>query len=98
MDGPIRRSLLLALKCKEHIKTKKRREKTTPVLLILMKFETATQIYVQDSYIEFYENPSKGSRVVTCGQTDSYEVNRRFLKMFVVNTPRTVFHPTGCGL
>jgi hypothetical protein len=37
---------------------------------ILMKTETATQIYVKDSHIKFDKNPFSGSRDVTCRQTD----------------------------
>jgi len=35
-----------------------------------MKFEFSQQIFEQYLDIKFHENPSSGSRVVTCGQTD----------------------------
>jgi len=38
--------------------------------LILMKLEFSGQIFKKSSNIKFHENPSSGSRVVLCGQTD----------------------------
>jgi hypothetical protein len=35
-----------------------------------MKFEFSGQIFEKSSNIEFHENPSSGSRVIPCGQTD----------------------------
>jgi hypothetical protein len=37
---------------------------------ILFKLELFRQILEKSSIIEFLENPSGGSRVVPCGQTD----------------------------
>jgi hypothetical protein len=37
---------------------------------ILMKLEFSRQILEIYSNIKFHENPSSGSRVVACGQTD----------------------------
>jgi hypothetical protein len=37
---------------------------------ILMKFEFYRQIFEKVSNINFHQNPSSGSRVVPCGQTD----------------------------
>jgi hypothetical protein len=37
---------------------------------MLMKFEFSRQIFEKVSNIKFYQNPSSGSRVVPCGQTD----------------------------
>ena len=36
---------------------------------ILMKFEFSQQIFEKSLNIKFYQNPSSGSLVVTCGQT-----------------------------
>jgi hypothetical protein len=42
-----------------------------PVILdILMKFEFSQQIFEKSLNIKFYENPSSGSGIVPCGQTD----------------------------
>jgi hypothetical protein len=35
-----------------------------------MKLEFSQHIFEKSSNIEFHENPSNGSRVVPCGQTD----------------------------
>ena len=35
-----------------------------------MKVEFSRQIFEKVSYIKFHQNPSIGSRVVSCGQTD----------------------------
>jgi hypothetical protein len=37
---------------------------------ILMKIEFSSQIFEKYSNIEFHENPSRGSWIVACGQTD----------------------------
>jgi len=37
---------------------------------ILMKLEFSQQTFEKYSNIKFHENPSSGSRVVTCGQAD----------------------------
>jgi hypothetical protein len=39
-------------------------------LIILMILEFSRQIFEKVSSIKFHENPSSGSRVVPCGQTD----------------------------
>jgi len=43
-----------------------------------MKHEFSLQIFEKYSDISLQENPSSGSRVVPCGQTDRYETNSRF--------------------
>jgi hypothetical protein len=43
---------------------------------ILMKLQFSRQIFSKHSNIKFHENPSNGSRVVPCGQTDG-QVERR---------------------
>ena len=48
-----------------------------------MKFEYSWDIFERYSNIKFHENPSPGSRVVPCGQTDGRtdgndEANSRF--------------------
>jgi len=35
-----------------------------------MKLELSQQIFEKYSYIKFHENPSSGSRHVSCGQTN----------------------------
>jgi hypothetical protein len=46
---------------------------------ILMKLEFSSQICEKYSNIKFQENPSSGSRVVSCGQMDRHDkVNSRF--------------------
>jgi len=37
---------------------------------ILMKLEFSRQLFEKNSNIKIHENPSSGSRVVPCGQTD----------------------------
>ena len=37
---------------------------------ILMEIEFSRQIFQKHTNIKFHENPSSGSRVVACGQTD----------------------------
>jgi len=50
-----------------------------PFLPILMKREFSRQIFEKYSNIKFREYPSRGSRVVPCGQTDRHdEANGRF--------------------
>jgi hypothetical protein len=39
-----------------------------------MKYEFSRQIFEKVSNIKFYQNPSSGSRVVACGQTDMTEL------------------------
>ena len=43
---------------------------TLPVLNVLMKLEFSRHIFEAYSRIKFLLNPSRGSRVVPCGQTD----------------------------
>ena len=40
---------------------------------ILMKLEFSRQIFDKYSSIEFHENPSIGSGVVSCGRTDRHD-------------------------
>jgi hypothetical protein len=42
-----------------------------------MKFEFSRQIFEKCSTTNFHQNPSNGSRVVPCGQTDGHEANSR---------------------
>jgi hypothetical protein len=44
----------------------------------LMKLDFSLQIFEKNLSINFRENPSNGSRVVPCGQTDGHDVNDRF--------------------
>jgi len=37
---------------------------------ILMKLEFSGQFFEKHTNLKFHENPSSGSRVVSCGQTD----------------------------
>ena len=54
---------------------------------ILMKLEFSRQIFEKYSSIKFYENPSSGRRVVTCGRTDrqkqivAFEILRTRIKI-----------------
>jgi len=43
-----------------------------------MKLEFSPQIFEKYSDISLQKNPSTGSRVVPCGQTDRHEPNSRF--------------------
>jgi len=46
---------------------------------ILIKLVFSRQIFEKSSNIKFHKNPSSGSRVVPCGQTDGHdEANNRF--------------------
>ena len=42
---------------------------------ILMKLESSLQVLEIYSNIKFHKNPSSGSRVVACGQTDEHITN-----------------------
>ena len=42
------------------------------------KIEFTPNIFAKYSNIKFHENPSSGSRDVSCGQTDSYVENSNF--------------------
>jgi len=62
-----------------------------------MKLEFSGQIFEEYSNIKFHENPSIGSQVVPCGQTDGQtdtqmdrydEANTQFLQF--VNVPKKV--------
>jgi hypothetical protein len=57
-----------------------------------MKLEFSRQIFEQTSNIKFYENPSIGSRVVPCGQTDRHdEANSRFFTILRTRLKVTKF-------
>jgi len=43
-----------------------------------MELDFHRHIFEKYSNIKFHENPSSGSRVVPCGQTDYDEANSRF--------------------
>jgi len=45
---------------------------------MLMDLEYSRQIFEKDSNIKFHENPSSGSRVVPCGQTDIMKLTVAF--------------------
>jgi len=48
-------------------------------LSILIKLEFSRHIFEKYSNVKFNENPSNGSRVVSCGRTDRHgEANSRF--------------------
>ena len=49
---------------------------------ILMKLVFPRQIFEKDSYIKFHENPSRGSRVVPCGQTDRHTDTTKLIVSF----------------
>ena len=46
---------------------------------ILMKLELSRQLFGYSSYTKFNDNPSSGSRVILCGQTDMTELIVAFL-------------------
>jgi hypothetical protein len=62
------------------------KKKTSSSLSIVMKIETATQIYIKDSNIKCYGNLS--TWVVTCRQTNGDEVNSCILQHLIVNAPK----------
>jgi hypothetical protein len=43
-----------------------------------MELEFFRQIFEKSLNIKFNQNPSSGSRVASCGQTDGHETNGRF--------------------
>ena len=47
-----------------------------------MKMEFSQQNFEKDSYINFNENPSSGSRVVLCGQKDRQTDMTKFTVAF----------------
>jgi hypothetical protein len=50
----------------------------------LMKLEFSRQIFEKYSSIKFHENPSSGSKVVACGQTDGRTYGQTDLMMLIV--------------
>jgi len=50
-----------------------------------MKLEFYTQIFEKYSNIKFHENPSIGSRVVPCGQTDRHDEANSWVSQFCEN-------------
>ena len=60
---------------------------------ILMKLECSRQIFEKYSNIKFNENPSSGSRVVPCGQTDKrIDVTKIIIPLRdFANVPKNVF-------
>jgi len=42
-------------------------------ILIKLEFSRQKDIFEKYSNIKFYENPSSGSRVVSCGRTDRHD-------------------------
>ena len=52
----------------------------------LMNFEFSQQIFENISNIKFHQNPSNGSRVVPCGQTDMTKLTVAFRN--VANAPK----------
>ena len=63
---------------------------------ILMRFELSRQSFIKCSNIKFQENPSSGSRVVPCGQTDRYvEANIDFLN-FTNAAKKSLFFSNWC--
>ena len=55
-----------------------------------MKLEYSQQIFEKYSNIKFHENPSSGSRVVQCGQTDGQENRTKLTVAFqnFTNAPK----------
>ena len=51
---------------------------------ILTKLEFSRQIFEKSSNIKFHENPSSGSRVVPCGQTDRRTDGRTDMTKLIV--------------
>jgi hypothetical protein len=48
-----------------------------------MKLEFSRQIFGKTLNMKFHQNPSSGSRVVPCGQTDGHdEANSRFSQFY----------------
>jgi hypothetical protein len=52
-----------------------------------MKFKFSRQIFEEVPNTKFHQNPSSGSRVVACGQTDMAKLINSFRN--VVNTPKS---------
>jgi len=59
---------------------------------ILMKLEFSRQIFEIFSNIIFHENPSSGSRVVPCGQTDARTDMTKLIVVFrnFVKSPKMI--------
>jgi hypothetical protein len=48
-----------------------------------MKLEFSRHIFEKYSNIKFHENPSSGSRIIPCGQTDGHdEADNRFSEIY----------------
>jgi hypothetical protein len=50
--------------------------------VILIKIDFSGQIFEKQSTNKFHENPSSGSRVVPCGQTDGWTDMRKLIVAF----------------
>jgi len=62
-----------------------------------MKLEYYWQILNKQTNAKFSENPSSGSRVVPCGQTDGHENNSSFFCKFA-KSPKKISYCIGeCG-
>jgi hypothetical protein len=55
-----------------------------------MKLEFSRQIFEKSSNIRFHQNPSSGSRVVPCAQTDMRKLNVAFRNF--ANAPKNTRH------
>jgi len=54
-----------------------------------MNLECSREIFEKHSNIKFNENPSSGSRVVSCGQTDMMKLTVAFLNF--ANSPKYAY-------
>jgi hypothetical protein len=57
-----------------------------------MKLEFPRRIFEKYSDVEFHKNPSSGSRVVPCGQTDRHEKDKSFFAIFRTRLKRIHEH------
>ena len=55
-----------------------------------MKLENCRQIFGKYSSIKLHENPSSGSHVVPCGQTDGHDEANGFFFRNVTKAPKSV--------
>ena len=56
-----------------------------------MKAEISQQIFEKYSNTKFHENPFRGSRVVSCGQTDGHDMKKPTVAFrYSANSPKNI--------
>jgi hypothetical protein len=61
-------------------------------ILIKLEFSRQKVIFEKYSNIKFYENSSRGSRVVSCGRTDIHDKTNGYIWKFCERALKTNFY------